>query len=72
MMSPEGRGKMGLRKQLCEHPFGTVKRWHNHGFFLLKGLGRVTGEVGLTLLAYNMIRAINLVGVSALVASVAR
>ena len=72
MMSPEGVEKMGLRKQLCEHPFGTVKRWHNHGFLLLKGLGRVTGEIGLTLLAYNMIRAINLVGVGALVASVAR
>ena len=39
---------------------------------MLKGLGRVTGEIGLTLLAYNMIRAINLVGVGALVASVAR
>jgi transposase len=72
MGSAEGRGKMDLRKQLCEHPFGTIKRWHNHGFLLLKGLGRVTGEMGLTLLAYDMIRAINLVGVGALVASVAR
>jgi len=72
MMSAEGWERMGLRRQLCEHPFGTVKRWHNHGFLLLKGLGRVTGEIGLTLLAYNMIRAINLVGVGALVASVAR
>jgi transposase len=72
MGSAEGRRKMGLRKQLCEHPFGTLKRWHNHGFLLLKGLGRVTGEMGLTLLAYDMIRAINLVGVGALVASVTR
>jgi transposase len=71
-MGAEGRGKMDLRKQLCEHPFGTIKRWHNHGFLLLRGLGRVAGEVGLTLLAYDMIRAINLVGVGALVASVAR
>jgi hypothetical protein len=71
MGSDEGWRRMRLRKQLCEHSFGTVKRWHNHGYLLLRGLGRVSGELGLEFLAYNVIRAVNLVGVRALVASVA-
>ena len=55
--------KMKLRKELAEHPFGTIKSAMNQGSFLLKGLSKVTGEFSLTALAYNMKRAINIVGV---------
>jgi transposase len=70
--SAEGRRKLHLRKELCEHPFGTIKRWHDQSYLLLKGLGKVKGEMGFAMLAYNMIRAINILGVKALVASVTR
>jgi hypothetical protein len=36
--------KMKLRKQLCEHPFGTIKRWFGYTHFLLKGLEKVRPE----------------------------
>ena len=58
--------KMALRKRLVEHPFGTVKRAFNMGYLLLKGLGKVGGEVGLMFLAYNMRRVLGLFGPEAL------
>jgi transposase len=61
--------KVELRKELCEHPFGTMKRAFNQGYLLLKGLRKVNGEIGLTVLAYNIRRAINVLGPRALMAS---
>jgi transposase len=55
---------------LAEHPFGTMKRAFNQGYLLLKGLRKVKGEVGFTMLAYNMRRAINILGVGTLIALV--
>jgi hypothetical protein len=57
-----------LRRMLVEHPFGTIKRAFNQGYLLLKGLRKVKGDVGFTMLAYNMRRAINILGVGTLVA----
>ena len=54
--------KLALRKKLVEHPFGTMKRAFNQGYLLLKGLGKVVGEVGFTMLAYNMRRVLNILG----------
>jgi hypothetical protein len=34
----EGKEKMRLRRELVEHPFGTMKRAFNQGYLLLKGL----------------------------------
>jgi len=58
--SPE---KMKLRKQLVEHPFGTLKRAWNQGYFLTKGLESVNAEMSLTVLAYNIKRVIQILGV---------
>ena len=44
---------------LSEHPFGTVKLQHEAHYFLCKRTKNVTAEMGLSFLAYNMIRAIN-------------
>ena len=52
-----------------EHPFGSIKQWMSHGAFLTRQLENVRGEFSLTALAYNMRRALNLVGVPALVAA---
>jgi len=53
--------KMKLRKQLCEHPFGTLKRWFGYSYFLVKGLAQVRCEWSLMTLAYNLKRVLNLV-----------
>ena len=54
--------KLALRKRIVEHPFGTMKRAFNQGYLLLKGLRKVVGEVGFTMLAYNMRRVLNILG----------
>ncbi len=66
--SPE---KMALRKQLVEHPFGTIKRAWNQGYFLTRGLECVNAEMSLTVLAYNLKRAIRSLGVSRMVEALA-
>src|SRR6266545_2173050 len=51
------------RKALAEHPFGTMKRGMDQGYFLLQTLRKVRGEFSLTVLAYNLKRVLNLVSV---------
>ena len=55
------------RQQLSEPPFGTIKRAMNQGYFLMKGLDKVGAEMSLTVLSYNLKRAINIVGVPRLI-----
>jgi hypothetical protein len=43
----------------------------DQGYFLLKGLAKVRGEFSLTVLAYNLKRVCNIVGVPRLVAAFA-
>lgn len=62
--------KLEARIKLAEHPFGTIKRAFNQGYFLLKGLEKVRGEMGFTALAYDMRRAMNILGTKALLALV--
>jgi transposase len=62
---------MKLRQQIVEHPFGTIKFWNDQRHFLMKGLEKVKGEFGLSTLAYDIKRAINVVGVRALVTALA-
>jgi len=57
------------RNCMCEHPFGTIKRGFNQGYLLLKGFRKVGGEVGFTMLAYNLRRVSNILGVSKLMES---
>jgi transposase len=58
---------MKLRKQIVEHPFGTIKFWNDQRHFLTKGLEKVKAEFSLSTLAYDIKRAINVVGVKALI-----
>ena len=55
------------RQQLSEPPFGTIKRAMNQGYFLMKGLDKVGAEMSLTVLSYNLKRAINILGVPKLI-----
>lgn len=58
------------RKSIVEHPFGTIKRWMDQGYFLTRGLETVRGEMRLTILVYNLKRVINILGVQELIAVV--
>ena len=58
--------KMQLRRQTVEHPFGTIKAWMGYTHFLTKTLPKVRTEMSLQVLAYNMKRVMNLIGVGAL------
>lgn len=62
---------MVQRKSLVEHPFGTIKRGHDASYFLLRGLAKVRAEFSLMGLAYNVTRAINVLGVSKILAALA-
>jgi transposase len=55
--------KMALRRQTVEHPFGTIKAWMGATHFLTKTLGRVSTEMSLHVLAYNLKRVTKLLGV---------
>lgn len=55
------------RKELAEHPFGTIKRSMDADYVLTRGLPGVTGEFSLVFLAYNLKRAINILGAKALI-----
>jgi hypothetical protein len=59
------------RREVVEHPFGSIKQWMNQGAFLMRGLAKVRAEFSLTALAYNLRRALNIVGVEAMTAAVA-
>lgn len=48
--------KMSHRMCLSEHPFGTIKKALNAGYFLLRGMRKVTGEFALACLPYNINR----------------
>jgi len=53
---------MRIRRQTVEHPFGTIKAWMGATHFLTRTIGRVSTEMSLHVLAYNMKRVITLLG----------
>ena len=57
---------MRLRRDTVEHPFGTLKRWMGAEHFLTKGLHNTGTEMSLNVLAYNLKRVINILGVEGL------
>lgn len=62
-----GPEKLQLRKELAEHPFGTIKRGMGQGYFLMRGKAKVAAEMSITIMAYNMKRAMNIMGVNKLI-----
>jgi transposase len=61
---------MALRKQTVEHPFGTLKAWMGATHFLTRTLKHVRTEMSLHVLAYNMKRVMNLIGIRPLIEAV--
>jgi transposase len=57
---------MRIRRSTVEHPFGTIKHWMGASHFLTKTLKRVSTEMSLHVLAYNMKRVLNIVTMTSL------
>src|ERR1700733_1276529 len=53
---------MQLRRQTAEHPFGTIKSWMGATHFLCRTLPKVSAEMSLHVLAYNLKRVIKIMG----------
>lgn len=65
----EHPGKMRTRRETVEHPFGTLKCWMGYTHFQMKTLKHVATEMALHVLAYNIKRVINIMGIGALIAA---
>jgi transposase len=61
--------KMRVRRETVEHPYGTIKAWMGATHFLMKTLGRVATEMSLHVLAYNLKRVMNIIGIGPLIAA---
>jgi len=60
---------MRQRRETVEHPFGTLKMRMGATHFLMKRLPKVATEMALHVLAYNMTRAMSIMGVRPLIAA---
>jgi transposase len=60
---------MRQRRETVEHPFGTLKMRMGATHFLTKRLPRVATEMALCVLAYNLTRVMNILGVKPLIAA---
>jgi len=61
---------MRTRRSTVEHPFGTIKAWMGATHFQMRRLKNVRAEMALHVLAYNIKRAIKLIGVGPLLKAI--
>jgi hypothetical protein len=55
---------MTVRKSTIEHVFGTLKHWMGWTHFLTRGIHNVATEMSLHVLAYNLKRVIQILGIT--------
>jgi hypothetical protein len=60
---------MRVRRETAEHPFGTLKMRMGATHFLMKTLPCVATEMALHVLAYNLTRVLNIIGIQPLMAA---
>ena len=58
--------RMRVRRSTVEHPFGTLKAWMGYSHFLTRTLPRVSTEMSLHVLAYNLKRVVAILGTESL------
>src|SRR6266478_4978628 len=61
---------MRQRRETVEHPFGTMKARMGATHFLTKTLPKVAAEMALSVLAYNLTRVMNIIGIKSLIAAI--
>ena len=62
---------MRARRCTVEHPFGTLKAWMGATHFQTRRLKNVGAEMALHVLAYNIKRMINIMGIGPLMRAIA-
>jgi DDE family transposase len=60
---------MRQRRETAEHPFGTIKARMGATHFLTRTLPKVAIEMALAVLAYNLTRVMNIMGVKPMIAA---
>lgn len=65
-----GKKIIGKRKEVVEHPFGTIKRNWGYRYFLQKGLKNVQSEFSFIAFIYNFKRVISIIPMEKLLESV--
>src|SRR5262249_26426825 len=61
---------MRQRRETAEHPFATLKMRMGATHFLMKRLPKVATEMALHVLAYNLTRVMNIMGIQPLMAAI--
>jgi transposase len=61
---------MRIRRQTVEHPFGTIKARMGATHFAMRTLPKVATEMALSVLAYNLTRVMNIIGIKPLIAAI--
>ncbi len=61
---------MHVRRETVEHPFATLKMRRGATHFLMKTLPKVATEMALNVLAYNLTRVMNIVGIRPLLVAI--
>jgi transposase len=61
---------MRQRRETVEHPFGTIKARMGATHFLMKRLKNVRTEMAPSVLAYNLTRVMNIIGIRPLMAAI--
>jgi len=67
LKTKENKMLIKKRKEIVEHPFGTIKRSFGYTYFLLKGLEKVKAEFSFICFTYNLKRVLNIVPMDKLI-----
>lgn len=70
MGNEENKKLIRKRKEIVEHPFGTIKRNLGFTYFIQKGIRSVQAEFSFICFAYNFKRVINILGIRAFIDAV--
>ena len=62
--------RMRSRRNTVEHPFGTLKSWMGATHFQMRTIKHVSTEMSLHVLAYNLKRVMNILGVKPLIEAI--
>jgi hypothetical protein len=66
----ENSKAMRIRRETVEHPFGTIKARMGATHFLMQRLKNVRIEMALAVLAYNLTRVMNIIGIKPLITAI--
>ena len=62
-----GKVLLKMRKEIVEHPFGTIKRNWGYRYFMQRGLEKVQSEFSFIAFIYNLRRVLNIVPIEKLI-----